>query len=62
MCEEKESEELSKLVGSFWEGSGLGSSTGRNGNAFDEEEEDEEWEREVVESLESLADVTGQEG
>ncbi|KAI0804804.1 nuclear pore protein 84/107 [Irpex lacteus] len=62
VCEEKESEELSKLAGSFWEGSGLGSTTGRNGNAFDEEEEDEEWEREVVESLESLADVTGQEG
>ena len=59
VCEEKESSELSKLTESFWEGNGLGS-----GGTLDETEEGEEdeWEREVVNSLESLADVAVEEG
>lgn len=63
MCEEKESSELSKLTESFWEGNGLGSG-GNHVAALDEagEAEEDEWEREVVNSLESLADVAVEEG
>ena len=62
MCEEKESEELSKLTDSFWENGGLGASRDNAGLDSLGDGEDDEWQKEVVESLESLASVTVQEG
>ena len=62
VCEEKESEELSKLTDSFWESGGLGTSRDNAGLDSLGGGEDDEWQKEVVESLESLASVTVQEG
>ncbi|KAI0086032.1 nuclear pore protein 84/107 [Irpex rosettiformis] len=62
VCEEKESEELSKLTGSFWECGGPAPMANNVRREDMEEIEDDEWVKEVVESLESLANVTVQEG
>lgn len=63
MCEEKESAEMSRLAQSFWEG---GLTRPENGHAHVDEEieeaEEEEWEREVVDSLESLGNIIVDEG
>lgn len=59
VCEEKESEELSRLRGSFWEGGGEISSEAESKG---EEMEEEDWEREVVNSLESLSAVAVDDG
>ncbi|KAF5320046.1 hypothetical protein D9611_010388 [Ephemerocybe angulata] len=50
ICEEKESLELSRLSGSFWEG------------GEPEEVDQEEWEEEVIETLDTLQDVAVLEG
>ncbi|KAF6745641.1 nuclear pore complex protein [Ephemerocybe angulata] len=50
ICEEKESLELSRLSGSFWEG------------GEPEELDQEEWEAEVIETLDTLQDVAVLEG
>lgn len=50
---------MSRLKASFWEN---GLSTGPDFSMEDEDDDDEEWEREVVGSLESLADVSVDEG
>lgn len=54
---------MSRLTESFWEGSGP-SETGADDQVNEdlEEVEEEEWEREVVSSLESLGDVAVEEG
>jgi nuclear pore complex protein Nup107 len=58
VCEEKESEELGKLNHSFWEGDGPESANPKSRVPDEAEEiEADEWEKEVIESLESLADV-----
>lgn len=65
ICEERESAEIGRLKG-FWEG-GFGveeqRSEGMDGAEDTEGEgEDEEWEKEVQETLESLAGVLVEEG
>ena len=76
MCEEKQSSEMLRLSGGFWEG-GLGADEKMGEGAYDriggtelnmyegggeEEEEEEEWEKEVVGTLESLGAVRVLEG
>ena len=75
MCEEKQSSEVLRLGGGFWEG-GLGANEkmgdgvyggigGTELNAYEEggeEEEEQEWEKEVVGTLESLGAVGVLEG
>lgn len=63
VCEEKESAEMSRLKASFWENPAevdLHDSSVHMEASDDAEEE--EWEREVVSSLESLASVSVEEG
>ncbi|KAF5346850.1 hypothetical protein D9756_010620 [Leucocoprinus leucothites] len=63
MCEEKETMELTKLGGSFWEGSVEAVEKGvKEMSAADEEREEEEWIKEVTETLESLKGVVVAEG
>ncbi|TEB19903.1 hypothetical protein FA13DRAFT_1820574 [Coprinellus micaceus] len=52
ICEEKESLELGRLGGSFWEG----------GAVPDEDQEEEEWKAEVEATLKTLEDVAVTEG
>lgn len=59
ICEEKESSEMSRLHGSFWEGSAR--TSGGTDNAIDQDEDDE-WEREVRETLSSLSNISVEEG
>lgn len=68
MCEEKQSAEMFRLGGGFWEG-GLeavekGTSKGNVDVLEDEDEEveEEEWEKEAVGALESLASVNVLDG
>lgn len=56
MCEEKQSAEMFRLGGGFWDG-GLGAVEKGVPNAEDQDEEEaeeEEWEKEAVGALESL--------
>lgn len=63
MCEEKESAELSRLRESFWENPSETDLQGPDVHVgIDEEAEEEEWEKEVRSSLESLRDVGVEEG
>lgn len=62
VCEEKESAELNRLTESFWEGSGPTDVGIDEVNEDVEDVEEEEWEKEVVSSLESLSDVAVEEG
>lgn len=63
MCEEKESMELRKLGGSFWEGSIEAVEKGvKEMSAADEEREEEDWVKEVTETLDSLKGVVVSEG
>ncbi|EKM50986.1 uncharacterized protein PHACADRAFT_177673 [Phanerochaete carnosa HHB-10118-sp] len=60
VCEEKESQEMARLRTSFWENPeelDIGAPADDN-----DEAEEEEWEREVVGSLESLGTVSVEEG
>lgn len=63
MCEEKESMELFRLGGSFWEG---GLSAVEKGvrvlSRAEEETEEDEWEKEVIGTLENLKTVPVQDG
>ncbi|KAJ6459798.1 nuclear pore protein 84/107 [Mycena vitilis] len=63
VCEEKQSTEMLRVGGSFWEGGLTAVQTGvRVISADAEEAESEEWEKEVVGSLEVLKTVAVQEG
>lgn len=49
---------MAHLHGSFWEGTpGVA-----NGNLMDEEQDEEDWEREVKETLSSLGSISVEEG
>ena len=61
VCEEKESQEMSRLKASFWE-SGGDVTVGGDTTMDESDDEDEDWEREVVGSLESLADISVDDG
>lgn len=61
VCEEKESAELKRLRGSFWDSAEEMDSPPEELNP-DAEEVEEEWEREVISSLESLAAVAVEDG
>ncbi|EDQ98148.1 uncharacterized protein LACBIDRAFT_309794 [Laccaria bicolor S238N-H82] len=60
MCEEKESQELSRLGGSFWEGGVEAVDKGVNDELDDAEEE--EWKKEAISSLDSLKSIAVLEG
>ncbi|KAJ3474231.1 hypothetical protein NLI96_g12576 [Meripilus lineatus] len=60
ICEEKESAELGKLKGSFWEGS-LGS-TSANDVTPRLRQTETEWEQEVVKSLSGLSSIAVEQG
>ncbi|EKM74849.1 hypothetical protein AGABI1DRAFT_80653 [Agaricus bisporus var. burnettii JB137-S8] len=63
MCEEKESMEIGKLGGNFWEEGVEGVRKGvRDVSVEDEEREEQEWVKEVTETLESLKGVAVSEG
>ena len=62
VCEEKESAELKRLRGSFWDGEGEIEGEPEVLDPEVEEEEEEEWGREVMSSLESLATVAVEDG
>ncbi|KAF7797288.1 hypothetical protein EIP86_008483 [Pleurotus ostreatoroseus] len=62
VCEEKESAELKRLRGSFWDGEGEIEGEPEVLDPEVEEDEEEEWEREVMSSLESLATVAVEDG
>lgn len=63
MCEEKETMELTKLGGSFWEGGVEAVEKGvKEMSAVDEEREEQDWVKEVTETLESLKGVVVSEG
>ena len=63
VCEEKETAELARLRESFWENPSEADLLGPDVHAgIDEEAEEEEWEKEVRSSLESLQDVGVEEG
>jgi nuclear pore complex protein Nup107 len=63
MCEEKQSAELLRLDGGYWEGGTLAVEKGVMGLSKDEEEMEEmEWEQEVLSTLRSLSSVQTQEG
>ncbi|KAG5649870.1 hypothetical protein H0H81_001707 [Sphagnurus paluster] len=63
MCEEKESMEMAKLGGGFWEGGLAAVEEGvREITQEEEDEEEEAWEREVVETLDSLKAIPITEG
>ncbi|KXN92482.1 hypothetical protein AN958_07429 [Leucoagaricus sp. SymC.cos] len=63
MCEEKESEELFKLGGSFWEGGTDAVEKGvKDISAVDEEREEQGWVKEATEALESLKGIVVTEG
>lgn len=63
MCEEKQSAEMFRLGGGFWDG---GLAAVEKGVApieeGEDEEEEEEWEKEAVSALESLGAVTVLDG
>jgi nuclear pore complex protein Nup107 len=63
MCEEKESSEMLRIGGGFWEG---GLDTVEKGvphiSPEEEEIEEEEWEKEVIGTLESLKHVKVEDG
>lgn len=60
VCEEKESQEMARLRASFWENpSDMDLDASMDDN---DEAEEEEWEQEVVDSLESLANISVEEG
>jgi nuclear pore complex protein Nup107 len=65
MCEEKQSSEMLKLGGGFWDG-GLDvvekDVSGKGGDVGDDDEEEEEWESEAVSALESLGSVSVLDG
>ena len=60
ICEEKESAELGKLKGSFWEGS-LGG-TSANDVTPRLRQTETEWEQEVVKSLSGLSSIAVEQG
>ena len=64
MCEEKQSSEMLKLGGGFWDG-GLGvvekSVLGKGGDTGGDDD-DEEWESEAAGALESLGSVNVLDG
>ncbi len=63
MCEEKQKMELAKLGGSFWDGGVEAVEKGvKDMSPEDEEREEQEWVREVTETLESLKGVVVSEG
>ena len=63
LCEEKQSSEVARLGGSFWEGGLMAVYEGVRETSQDEEDaEEEEWEREATQALESLATVHVDEG
>ncbi|KAF9469517.1 nuclear pore protein 84/107 [Collybia nuda] len=63
MCEEKESMEMSRLGGSFWEGGLSAVELGVRTSSHEEEEaEEDEWEKEVIGALETLKTVAVAEG
>ena len=63
MCEEKESSEMLRIGGGFWE-CGLDAVEKGVPNISSEEEdvEEEEWEKEVIGTLESLKHVKVEDG
>lgn len=63
MCEEKESMEMSRLGGSFWEGGLNAVESGVRPISREEEEvEEDEWEKEVIGALETLKTVAVADG
>ncbi|KII84942.1 hypothetical protein PLICRDRAFT_146529 [Plicaturopsis crispa FD-325 SS-3] len=63
MCEEKQTAEMLRLGGSFWEGGLAAVEKGVHEiSAQDIEEEEDEWEKEVVGTLESLESVQVDDG
>ncbi|KAK0213959.1 nuclear pore protein 84/107 [Armillaria fumosa] len=63
MCEEKESMEMNKLGGCFWEGGKTAVEKGVTFVAEDkQEEEEEEWQKEVFQVLEGLRTVPVEDG
>lgn len=63
MCEEKQNMELTKLGGSFWEGGVEAVEKGvKEMSAADEEREEQDWVKEVTETLESLKGIVVSEG
>jgi nuclear pore complex protein Nup107 len=66
MCEEKQSTEMLRLGGGFWDGDSAvvekGVSGGNGENEENEDTEEEQWEKEAVDALESLGSVTVSEG
>jgi nuclear pore complex protein Nup107 len=63
MCEEKQSAEMLRLGGGFWEGGIQAVEKGVMELSKDEEEvEEREWEQEVISTLQSLSSVQIDEG
>jgi nuclear pore complex protein Nup107 len=63
MCEEKQSAEMLRLDGGFWEGGTAAVEKGVTELSKDEEESEEsEWEQEVFSTLQSLRSVQAEEG
>jgi nuclear pore complex protein Nup107 len=60
MCEEKASQELAKLGGSFWEGGVEAVEQGVQDTPLEQDEvEKGDWESEVSTTLDTLKDVAG---
>jgi nuclear pore complex protein Nup107 len=63
MCEEKESTEMFRLGGSFWEGGLDAVEKGVRAVSREAEEMEEgEWEKEVIDALESMKSVAVEDG
>lgn len=63
MCEEKQTTELTRIGGGFWAGGVETVEKGvRKVSVEEAEAEDDEWEKEVAESLDSLKSVAVLEG
>lgn len=63
MCEEKQSAEMLRLDGGFWEGGTSAVEKGVTEVSKDEEDtEENEWEQEVLSTLQSLRSVQADEG
>jgi nuclear pore complex protein Nup107 len=63
MCEEKESLEMARLGGSFWEGGLDAVEKGVRAISREAEEaEEEEWEKGVMEALENMKSVAVEDG
>jgi nuclear pore complex protein Nup107 len=68
MCEEKQSAEMIRLGGGFWDvglevvEKGVVGVSGDDGDPDDDDDEEAEWEREAVGALESLGNVSVLDG